>query len=107
MLDKSIKNKKVLTLDVKPNDLHWFINSSVIDSSIIVKPVMDKGLSYHYECTIKVNDRIKAIINIVYNKINIWSRLFPNETDYEIKKQFNAMLVNDIMYYGGTKYGNR
>ena len=106
MLDKSVKNKNVLTLDAKPNDLHWFINSSVIDSAIIVKPVMEKGLSYHYECTIKVNDRIKAIITMVYNKINIWSRLFQYETDYEIKKQFNKILVNHIIYEG-NRYGNR
>ena len=106
MLDKSVKNKNVLTLDVKPNDLHWFINSSVIDSAIIVKPVMEKGLSYHYECKIKVNDRIKAIITMVYNKINRWSRLFQYETDYEIKKQFNKILVNHIIYEG-NRYGNR
>lgn len=106
MLDKSVKNKKVLTLDVKPIDLHWFINSTVIDSSIIVTPVVDNGLLHHYECTIKVNDRIKDIITIVYNKVNRWSRLFPNETDYDINKQFNASLVNHIMY-GGSKYGYR
>lgn len=107
MLDKSIKNKNVLTLDVKPNDLHWFINSSVIDSDIIVKPVMEKGSLHHYECKIKVNDRIRDIITIVYDKVNRWSRLFLYEKDYDIKKQFNAMLVNHIIYYGGSKYGNR
>lgn len=106
MLDKNIKNKNVLTLDVKPNDLHWFINSSVIDSAIIVKPVMEKGLSYHYECTIKVNDRIRDIITIVYDKVNRWSRLFQYETDYDIKKQFNKILVNHIIFEG-NRYGNR
>lgn len=106
MLDKSIKNKNVLTLDVNPNDLHWFINSSLIDSSIIVKPVVDKGLSYHYECTIKVNDRIRDIITIVYDKVNRWSRLFQYEKDYDIKKQFNKILVNHIIYEG-NRYGNR
>ena len=107
MLDKSIKNKKVLTLDVNPIDLHWFINSSLIDSSIIVTSVIENGSLHHYECTIKVNDRIRDIITIVYDKINRWSRLFLYEKDYDIKKQFNAMLVNHIIYYGGTKYGNR
>lgn len=106
MLDKNIKNKNVLTLDVKPNDLHWFINSSVIDSAIIVKPVMEKGLSYHYECKIKVNDRIRDIITIVYDKVNRWSRLFQYEKDYDIKKQFNKILVNHIIYEG-NRYGNR
>ena len=106
MLDKSIKNKNVLTLDVNPNDLHWFINSSLIDSSIIVKPVVDNGLSYHYECTIKVNDRIRDIITIVYDKVNRWSRLFQYEKDYDIKKQFNKILVNHIIYEG-NRYGNR
>ena len=106
MLDKSIKNKNVLTLDVEPNDLHWFINSSVIDSAIIVKPVMEKGLSYHYECKIKVNDRIRDIITIVYNKFNILSRLFQYEKDYDINKQFNASLVKHIIYEG-NRYGNR
>ena len=107
MLDKSIKNKKVLTLDVNPIDLHWFINSTLIDSSIIVTSVIENGSLHHYECTIKVNDRIKDIITIVYNKVNRWSRLFQYETNYDIKKQFNAMLVNHIIYYGGNKYGNR
>ena len=106
MLDKSVKNKKVLTLDVNPIDLHWFINSSLIDSSIIVTSVVENGSLHHYECTIKVNDRIKAIITMVYNKINRWSRLFLYETDYEIKKQFNKMLVNHIIYEG-NRYGNR
>ena len=107
MLDKSIKNKKVLTLDVNPIDLHWFINSSLIDSSIIVTSVIENGSLHHYECTIKVNDRIRDIITIVYDKINRWSRLFQYEKDYDIKKQFNKSLVNYIIYYGGTKYGNR
>lgn len=106
MLDKNIKNKNVLTLDVKPNDLHLFINSGVIGSSIIVKPVMDNGLSYHYECTIKVNDRIRDIITIVYDKFNRWSRLFLYEKDYDIKKQFNESLVKHIIYEG-NRYGNR
>lgn len=105
MLDKNIKNKNVLTLDVKPNDLHLFINSGLMDS-VIVKPVMDNGLSYHYECTIKVNDRIRDIITIVYNKVNKWSRLFLYEKDYDIKKQFNKSLVNHIIYEG-NRYGNR
>ena len=106
MLDKNIKNKNVLTLDVEPNDLHWFINSSVIDSAIIVKPVMEKGLSYHYECKIKVNDRIRDIITIAYNKVNRWSRLFQYEKDYDINKHFNKILVNYIIS-GGNRYGNR
>ena len=107
MLDKSIKNKKVLTLDVNPIDLHWFINSSLIDSSIIVTSVIENGSLHHYECTIKVNDRIRDIITMVYNKVNILSRLFQYETDYEIKKKFNAMLVNHIIYYGDSTYVNR
>ena len=106
MLDKNIKNKNVLTLDVNPIDLHWFINSTVIDSSIIVTPVIENGVLHHYECKIKVNDRIRDIITIVYDKINRWSRLFLHENDYDIKKQFNAGLVNHIIY-GGSKYGYR
>ena len=106
MLDKNIKNKNVLTLDVKPNDLHWFINSTVIDSSIIVTPVIENGLLHHYECKIKVNDRIRDIITIVYDKVNRWSRLLQYEKDYDIKKQFNKILVNHIIYEG-NRYGNR
>lgn len=104
MLDKSVKNKKVLTLNVDPIDMKYFISSSLINSSIVVTPIIIDGSIEYYECTIKVNDKIREVITDAYDCVNFMSKNHPEILKVDCETMFYKEVLQYILTYDDIMY---